>query len=283
MNSRFFIPDYLKPTTIVRRMVVDFTNSLNGMEGRPGSTVWKITAPNLDILRSATRFAPKGTELDAMPEDPKQRLGNLKQVVLFGAEIESVHSSFPCPVGVKITGCKGNYYTNESNRYAYVVQPQQKSPELNKIVATTSGFAHCQYLQSYPGMTRENVSTHGILPVPGENYLYIDQGHPVMEVMADNAEALQINMADSPLVDERWVKVEKDLAERCLSLLKNQLLDQLPVVDFTDFNVSVHRVYNEAWTDSRCLPSHLNPEQVNASLSAQRDLSMVLTLTYAFQ
>jgi hypothetical protein len=37
-----------------------------------------------------------------------------------------------------------------------------------QIVATTNPYVNSEYLRLYPGMTKDNLKTNGIMEVPGE-------------------------------------------------------------------------------------------------------------------
>ena len=81
-----------------------------------------------------------------------------------------------------ISGCKGNFYTGNGQRFSYIAGANEQETNLDQIIATTNPFVNSDYLRLYPGMTKDNLKTNGIMRVPGENYVFVDQAHPIVEM-----------------------------------------------------------------------------------------------------
>jgi hypothetical protein len=73
-------------------------------------------------------------------------------------KIKQIESTVPCPVGITISGCKGNFYTGNGSRYAYIAGSNSQAHDVDKIVATTNPYVNSEYLRMYPGklITRSN-------------------------------------------------------------------------------------------------------------------------------
>jgi len=56
-------------------------------------------------------------------------------------------------------------------------------------------------------MNRDNLSKVGIVHVPGEDYVFVDSAHPIVEMLQVNEEVLQVDMSEATLIDQRWYKV----------------------------------------------------------------------------
>ena len=48
-------------------------------------------------------------------------------------------------------------------------------------------MTNSEYLKKYPGMTRQNLSKVGIVSVPGEDYVFVDSNHPIVEMLQVNS------------------------------------------------------------------------------------------------
>ena len=106
-------------------------------------------------------------------------------------KIKKIESTFPTPIGLTISGCKGNFYSGNGSRYAYVAGTNESTHNMDKIVATTNPYVNSEYLRLYPGMvcsipipelslelfpnantncscsqTAENLKSNGIMDVP---------------------------------------------------------------------------------------------------------------------
>ena len=58
---------------------------------------------------------------------------------------------------------------------------------------------------------------------------------------------MQIVIDGAELIDNRWIKVSKTVTDRCIDELEHELVDNLPIVDFTKFSASIHRLYGRQW------------------------------------
>ena len=74
-------------------------------------------------------------------------------------KIKKIESTFPTPIGLTISGCKGNFYSGNGSRYAYVAGTNESTHNMDKIVATTNPYVNSEYLRLYPGMTAENLKS----------------------------------------------------------------------------------------------------------------------------
>jgi hypothetical protein len=160
VESQFTIPSHLKKTTITRRYVATIRGSYDDFTDSPSLASWRPM--HMDIFKTRTRYAPDAPR----SEVPR---GDLSQAILIGMKVASVESTFPEPIGVSVTGCKGNTYTGNGERYAFTTVSNQVSPDLNQIIATTNPYINSAYLEMYPGMTKENLRSNGICEIPGEN------------------------------------------------------------------------------------------------------------------
>jgi hypothetical protein len=273
-DNNFSVPQHLSSGTITRHFAVEFSGSLAEMADSPSLASWKPT--ELSVFQSRTRYAPGCTKSEF-------RQGNLSQAILIGMKLKGVESNFPTPIGMTISGCKGNFYTGNGSRYSYIVGSNQSSFDLDKIVATTNPYVNSEYLRLYPGMTSENLRTNGIMAVPNENYVFVDYQHPIVEMMAENQDTLQLDLKNAKLIDNRWYKVSKAVTDRCLAELGEELDSNLPLLDFTKFQVCIERLNGEAWDAENIVCDNMSNEQMrNKVLDATRRLHAVVEITYSF-
>jgi len=270
------VPQQFADRVITRRIICQWDNSMNGLAAVPGNATWRPLEDSLHIFQSRTRYAP-----NCRPAAERQ--GNLEQVVLLGMKVKKVDSSFPCQLGVTFSGAKGNFYTCNGERYAYLVGANEKSHLMDEVVMATDAAANSEYLRLYPGMTSEKLRTEGIMEVKGENFVYVDKDHPVIEMMAENQDVLQINLADAPLLDNRYYKVSTAVTERCIAELQEHIVNKLPVTNLANFEASIHRLYGREWSDTDEVCDNIpNTNVAERIMRSERRLNLVLEVTYAF-
>lgn len=276
MDTSFTAPSHLTNNVIVRHYLMEWNNSLSGLADFPANAEWRPLDGHYDIFQSASRYRQGNVAKS------KFRQGDLSQAILIGMKITKASSNLPVQVGLQIEGAKGNFYTCNGERYAYMIGANEQSHNLNEVVATTSPYVNSEYLRLYPGMTSQNLRANGIMEVPGENYVFVDHQHPIVEMMGENQDVLQIDLQNADLIDGRWYKVSKAVTERCLSELENELVENLPLLDLNNFHAKLVRPYGKRWDDPSGWGDNVDAQTRERVLNSNRSCSVVLQLTYAF-
>ena len=131
VDENFTVPSHLSNNIITRHYVLQWDNSFAGLAAYPENDTWKPLEGHMDIFQSQTRYAPNCRKAAT-------RQGNLSQVILVGMMIKKVESTSPCQLGFRIHGAKGNYYTCNGERYAFLLGSNENSPNLDQIIVTTN-------------------------------------------------------------------------------------------------------------------------------------------------
>ena len=101
VDENFTVPSHLSNNIITRHYVLQWDNSFAGLAAYPENATWKPLEGHMDIFQSQTRYAPNCRKAAT-------RQGNLSQVILVGMKIKKVESTFPCQLGFRVHGAKGN-------------------------------------------------------------------------------------------------------------------------------------------------------------------------------
>jgi len=275
-DPNFSVPDHAKGREITRKVILQWDNNLAALAASPSQATWRPLNGHYDIFQTTTRYAPNCARSEV-------RRGNLEQVIMIGMKVKKVESNFPCQLGLNLHGIKGNYYTCNGERYAYLISPNEKSLALDEIVATTNPYVNSEYLERFPGMTASALRKEGIMHVPNENYVFVDHKHPIVEMMQENHEALQLDLSQAELIDGRWFKVAKHVTERCLNELESELVNNLPIYNMTEFNASIIRPYGLDWDAESEICENIPQTAVkNKVMQAERRCTVVLVVTYIF-
>jgi hypothetical protein len=264
-------------TPITRHYVLEWSNSLSGLAQNPSEAEWKpVDGNHMELFGSTTRYAPNATKSEV-------KRGNLQEAILIGMKIKKIDSNFPCQLGLSVEGCKGNYYTCNGERYSYLIGSGEKSHNLESTIATMNPYVNSEYLKLYPGMTSENLRSQGIMTVPNENYVFVDKDHPIVEMMKENEDVLQIDINSADLIDSRWYKVSKVVTEKCISELESELVNHLPLINLEKFKAKIQRIYGTQWDDEMEVCDGVEREDMkNRLIESPRRCSVVLEMTYSF-
>jgi len=85
----------------------------------------------------------------------------------------------------------------------------------------------------FPSWNALNLETEGVVEAPGMPYLYVIDTHPTIRVLESNAELINANIRDHPIINGRWYRVAKTLFNALCNTLRNHVrmynLEDLPV------------------------------------------------------
>lgn len=277
-DPAFVVPDHARGREITRKFVLQWDNSLSNLASRPNQATWRPQDGHYDCFQSRTRYAPGCQRSDV-------RRGNLEQVIMIGMKIKKVDSTFPCQLGLNVYGCKGNYYLSSGEQFNYIISPCEVSHNKDEIILLTNPYVNSEYLSRFPGMTASALRNEGIMHVPHEDYVFVDHNHPIIEMIADNAKTLQIDLDDAELVDGRWYKVDNKVVETCLTELEEELINNLPIFDMTQFSAQITRPYNVDWDSEAevCDKCPGNQQAIKNRLMTQEyHATIVIEMTYVF-
>lgn len=102
-------------------------------------------------------------------------------------------------------------------------------------------------------------------------------------MMRENADTLQMDMAQASLIDGRWLKVSKAVCDRCLDNLESQLTDYLPVTDLTKFAATIHRMHGRNWNAKQEVCDNIPTAPMRKRMmSTKRRLTVCMKMQYSF-
>lgn len=163
--------------------------------------------------------------------------------------------------GASTTSSDGGY-TNLIQMYPY------ESRRMNAQVYDPSGVKDNRFIETYGGFNKKDLWKN-IVAFPSENYYYVDKSHVVMKVIGQNWDSLGINLQEEPLHDFKYYKLSSNLVDNVVAKLENDVLENIPFTDLTNFNVRFKTNPTSGWA-------------VTPDPSAQYKLSAELKLEYMF-
>lgn len=138
------------PNLITRQYLLEFEGSLNNLQQKTQLTEWMpFDGCEKRMFQSHRHGGTSGLRAES-------RGGDIENAVLHSMYLKDIKSDFPCPVGVTISGVKGNRYTANGERYAEIILPDTNSDQ-KRCVCAPSPYINSQYLSMFPGMTRDKL------------------------------------------------------------------------------------------------------------------------------
>ena len=261
---------------ISREFVVSISGTMNEFAANPRLATWRVPEAHQAVFQSRTRYRPNCRKAAT-------RQGDLSSVVLVGMKLKKLSSTFPCHLALTFAGAKGNVYSNKGEQFSYLAGANENSVQLNKTIVTQNPYLNSEYLRLYPGMTSEKLRNELIMRPPGQNFCYVDKAHPIVEMLHENADTLQISLDENDLMDGQYYKVATAVTERCLQELETELIDNLPCMDLSKWHASIHRVGGLKWNSTEEVCDNIvQAELTNSLMNTTRRLTAVVQLDYAF-
>lgn len=201
---------------------------------------------------------------DSAP-DLGQATSVLQNALLHEVEVKQVKNDFPINIGVTINCIPGEESIRTGQRFAFTCLAEST----NTIPEVVFSSASCnqegiEWRNRYPTYNATNLDSHGVLDVAGQNYVFVDQSHPVVDLLRTNAEKLNASIDNQPLIDNRYYKVTKQVMSQCCQVLRSKVLSKISTRDMNNFCLQLHRIEATEWTDSslfRELHTRLTPNE----------------------
>lgn len=254
-----------------RKVYVEISGSLGDFTRNSRSATHRISPVNAHIFAAdKTLGNTKG--------------GNPEQVVLRSVDVCDISSNFPVAVGVRITGVPGNTYTTTGERFAHVVMPNTNytGAPINLMNSESTWAAAQQFRTKYEGFNESNLREHGIGDMKGEPFVFVDRRHPVMDMIQENEHLLQSDVRSAQVFDNRYIKVDRRVYNVCMTQLEKQLRVEVPNVDCTQFQVSLHKPNGKAWDDQSDFHVELaGPDEIEGITEQRYHCKMALNMKFS--
>ena len=172
--------------------------------------------------------------------------------IVTNVTLKSVSSSCPEPVtvgmnifdkGSKMQNSEGWLYARETNdmstNHAHqnagftnlvTVLPHERQRP-NEVVYQPHNVMDSHYIQKYGGLSAAKLK-EGIVPFPGENYVYVPQDHVVCDIVKNNWDQLGVDIQSESAREGKFIKISKTIVDSCIQQLNDNVLSQIPYTSF---------------------------------------------------
>jgi len=193
--------------------------------------------------------------------------GDLRSILLHKMSLHEVGSNWPLSIGTRITGVDNDTFTLNGSRFATVVPPDTYNSNTRVLqeddITTARSFA-----KQFPGYTSNNISSKGVTHVDGRHSVLLDNKHPIVYAIGQNAAALQANAAGIAVMEDGLVKCSTQLYETVMPSIKQQIESQVKVRNFESMSVSMHPADFDSWTAARATMLANSKKAIKAKMTA---------------
>lgn len=228
--------------TVKRTLMVHIHDSLSNLAmAGPLAGMWK---PESGMETSV--FSPNlGSEVD-----PSGCVNSLRSAVIRSITVKEHWSTFPCPIGVTMTGVPGSEVTNLGQNYVYTVPPMSRMSSAQEVYRNhTSLGENSVWRTQYSKWNKANLESQGVTRFPANSYVYVHMSHPAIGVLRYNEKDLKTSVDALERFEGDWLKVETKTFDACCHALRVNVLDKLVTQDLNLFGVQIHRLDTSGWDE----------------------------------
>jgi hypothetical protein len=245
-----------------RTLHVSITNSLGNLAlAGPHGGIWKpVDGLQLQLFANLNSEA-----MDATVATNQLNCAIIHEVTVLGHQ-----SDFPIPLGVEINCVPSREVTELGQKYAYTVLPQTSSSHPETIYkAKGLSDAMFEWHKQFPNYTSANLDTHGVVPVNGQPFVFIDCDHPVVSLLRNNAHLIGCDIDSQKRMGDRYFQISKQVLQNCCDTLRRKVLSKVTSHDLNTLSVQIHRVDAENWEEMHDGTLAMKNFKLKASMSTE--------------
>jgi hypothetical protein len=231
-----------KPMRIRRCITVQVNGSMqNFAQAGPTAATWKpLEGKHVDV------FGVHDHEGICM--DHGTMTNAMRNAIMIKVVAQKQSSTFPVPLGVTMNCVTPSEITDLGERYVTTVLPNSVNTSPHVVYETDAASADSvEWRAKYPSFNASNLETHGVIPVQGFGYVFVNRDHPAISLLRVNKELLGADIDQQQLIDGQWFKVSKQVLQSCCNALRSKVLSKIATRDLNTFSVQLHRIGNENW------------------------------------
>jgi hypothetical protein len=223
-------------SAIKRRFNVSIYGSLNSLNSEgPNACTWR---PSEKTLVSSWAGQNASDEI----QDHAKILKSLSNVQILSCKCIEYDNKFPVPVGVHISCVNGSEIAENGEKVALaaLADSHNTQPIVIHESESNADVSH-DWLKMFGEYTRDNIATKNVLTVDKQDYVFVNQCHPVISVLKANPEILGAPLEDHQKIDGQWYKVSTDAHNKCCETITKRILSQVNAADLRNLSVRISR------------------------------------------
>jgi hypothetical protein len=182
-------------TVLTRRLNVHINGTLHQFaNGGPEAACWTTQNGKINDIMGITEL------LDGTG-DQASSTALLANALLHKVTVLETKNDFPLGLGVYLSCVPNKECTRTGAAYAFSCLPEttNSTPLVIFHNDASTGESAAWRLQ-YPDYNTNNLDTHGVLNVQGENFVFVSKTHPVIDLLRVNKDILNTDIDTHPLM-----------------------------------------------------------------------------------
>jgi hypothetical protein len=231
-------------TVLSRTLTCSIRGSLNQFaHGGQEAACWSTQNGRINDILGVTEL------LDGAA-DQASAAALIKTAYLHKVTVLEYLNGFPLPLGVSISCVPSRECTRTGAAYAFSTLPEVTNTTPQVIYQNeASTHESMSWRAQYPEYNVNNLDTHGVLNVQGENFVFVSKAHPVIDLLRINKDILNADIDTQALIDDMWYKVTKQVMSTCCNQLKTKVLSKVGTVDLNQLSVQISRLDGIHWLE----------------------------------
>ena len=240
-------------TKLSKVLHVEIKGTLNGFSAMgPTAATWKpvegkhISIFGVNDLSAATEGEVDGSAM--MNAGLTAATNSLKNVTITKATVLQSHNTFPVPLGVNVSCLPKNEICDTGDRYTFTTIPcTTVNTPAHLYEAGESQSQASEWRRNYSQYNAANLETQGVLPVDKSPYVFVNENHPVINLLRMNKQVLGVDVDKMTKMDGQWYKIMRALMQTSCDAIRTKILNKIATQDMTALNVQLHRVGGVDW------------------------------------
>lgn len=271
-----------KQYVITRRLNVNITSSLTEMSKNKGCSTWT------PLNGRVSRVFGVNSIFQGEAADDGTSAHMLQNAILHKVTVLEQKNEFPVNVGITIGCIPNDEVTCNGDQFAVTsFANSHNTTECTVFCADTDSTESAQWRSEYPLYNSSNLETQGVLQVNNQQYVFVHQDHPVIQVLRINRDLINADIDKQQKIDNEWFKVMRTVMNTCCAELRQRVLNKVSARDLNTFSVNLQLLGKVGgWTEEdnnniyRSLPHDVLVRQDQNEI--QQHINVLLSRRYSY-
>jgi hypothetical protein len=161
------------------------------------------------------------------------------------------NNSFNIALGVNMNCGEKKEVTAMGDAYSFTTMPNMavSVPQVLMEADASNGDAKA-WSENFPTFTSANLGTEGVLTLGNCPYVFVNQMHPVINLIRMNKGMLGVDIDTIPKMDNEWYKLSQPLMNSCCDAIKSNILSKMEQTDLFNFTLQAHPLSGGDWASN---------------------------------
>lgn len=175
---------------------------------------------------------------------------SMKRANILSADLLQYQSSFPFPLGVTVSCLPKTECVDTGERYTFTTLPNTAVTTCQSLFkAGPEKMEANEWNKTYSQFNSQNLETQGVLTLQNCPYVFVNENHPVINLLRMNKSVLGVDIDDVPKMDGEWYKLARPLMSSCCDTIRTNIIGRFQdtQADLSQMCVQLHRIGDVPW------------------------------------